>query len=106
MLNVLVPMAGSGRRFQEAGYDRPKPLLLIHGRTMIELVVANVTPRRPHRFIFLCQRQHLDGFGLRELLHAVTGEALILEVAELTEGTACTALLARDHIDNDDPLMI
>ena len=52
-LNILVPMAGHGSRFAKAGYALPKPLLPTHGRPMIERVVDNIRPTRPHRFIFI-----------------------------------------------------
>ena len=60
-LNIVVPMAGRGQRFVDAGYRVPKPLIPVHGVPMIRLVIANLMPRRPHRFIFICQREHLAG---------------------------------------------
>lgn len=60
MLNIVLPMAGRGRRFHEAGYVIPKPLIEIHGIPMIKLVVDNLTPRCEHRFIFVAQREHID----------------------------------------------
>lgn len=53
-------MAGRGRRFHEAGYVIPKPLIEIHGIPMIKLVVDNLTPRCEHRFILVAQREHID----------------------------------------------
>ena len=42
MLNIVVPMAGRGSRFANAGYELPKPLIEIHGHAMIECVVKNI----------------------------------------------------------------
>jgi HAD superfamily hydrolase (TIGR01509 family) len=41
-LNVLIPMAGAGSRFQQAGYTFPKPLIEVHGKPMIQVVVENL----------------------------------------------------------------
>lgn len=106
MLNIVLPMAGRGSRFADAGYDLPKPLIPVLGVPMIELVIANLTPRRPHRFHFLARREHVEGFGLAERLAAWAPGSTLTLVEEVTEGAACTVLLARAGIDNADPLMI
>ena len=58
MLNIVIPMAGAGSRFAKAGYTDPKPLIKIHGVPMVNVVVNNLKPSRPHRFIFIVQRAH------------------------------------------------
>jgi NDP-sugar pyrophosphorylase family protein len=105
-LNIVLPMAGRGRRFRDRGYDLPKPLIPVHGRPMIEVVIDNLRPARPHRFIFLCLREHLAQYGLAARLAEWAPGAVVLPVDQVTEGAACTVLLARDHIDDDAPLMI
>jgi dTDP-glucose pyrophosphorylase len=106
MLNIVVPMAGHGSRFIRAGYKIPKPLIPVHGKPMIRIVVENLTPSTPHRFIFVCQQEHLDGYELGHLLRGVAPGCEIIPVSQVTEGAACTVLLAKHLIDNDTPLMI
>lgn len=106
MLNIVLPIAGRGSRFAEAGYALPKPLIPVHGHPMIELVVHNVKPARPHRFIFLALQEHIDKFGMEDELRRVAPGCEILPVSAVTEGAACTVLLARDLINSDDALMI
>lgn len=106
MLNIVVPMAGRGSRFSDAGYVLPKPLIEVHGVPMIELVIANLTPSLPHRFHFLIQRAHDDVHGLAARLQEWAPGATVTAIDGVTEGAACTVLLVRDLIDNDDPLMI
>ncbi|MDI6773836.1 MAG: glycosyltransferase family 2 protein [Verrucomicrobiota bacterium] len=101
-----MPMAGRGSRFAEAGYHLPKPLIPVHGKPMIHVVVNNLRPSRPHRFIFLCRQEHLDEFGMREQLAAMAPGADILPVEGVTEGAACTVLLTKALIDGGEPLMI
>ena len=66
MLNIVVPMAGRGSRFAQAGYDLPKPLIDVHGRPMIEYVTKNIRPDCEHRFIYICQQEHLEKYDLKK----------------------------------------
>ena len=102
-LNIVIPMAGRGSRFVAAGYDVPKPFIDVHGRPMIGWVVENLRPSREHRFIFLCLAEHREHFGA---LEAIAPDAEIIVVDRVTEGAACTVLLARELIDTGAPLMI
>ena len=106
MINIVIPMAGRGSRFTKAGYLLPKPLLPVHGRSMIEVVIENLRPSMPHRFIFICQKEHLDQFDLAATLRAAGPNIEIIPIDHLTEGAACTVLMAEQFIDNDDALMI
>jgi dTDP-glucose pyrophosphorylase len=100
-------MAGAGSRFGKSGYIDPKPLIKIHGIEMIRLVIENLRPSQPHKFIFICQKDHIEHFQLAEKLKLWGGPlSEILMVQGLTEGAACTVLLSRNRIDNDNPLMI
>lgn len=102
-LNVIIPMAGAGSRFATAGYTFPKPLIDVDGRPMIQVVVDNLGIQA--NYIFVVQKEHREKYALDTLLNLITkNNATIVEVDGMTEGAACTALLAREHIDNDDPL--
>ncbi len=106
VLNIVLPIAGRGSRFTSAGYTLPKPLIPIHGAPMIAAVVRNIRPRGPHRFIFVALREHLDHQGMEEALLDAAPGCAIVPVDRVTEGAACTVLLARDLIDSNDPLML
>lgn len=101
-LNVLIPMAGAGSRFVEAGYTFPKPLIQVNDKPMIQLVVENLSIKA--NYIFVVQKEHREKYNLDTLLNLVAPNCKIVEVDEVTEGAACTALLAREFIDNDQPL--
>ncbi|MCX8016708.1 MAG: glycosyltransferase family 2 protein, partial [Rhodocyclaceae bacterium] len=107
VLNIVIPMAGAGSRFAKAGYDKPKPLIEVRGVPMIRLVIENLRPRRPHRFVFVVQRQHAQQYGLPQKLRTWAGSTSeIVMVDGLTQGAACTVLAAQRLIDNEEPLMI
>lgn len=103
-LNVLIPMAGAGSRFSQAGYTFPKPLIEVNGRPMIQLVVENLNIKA--NYIFLVQQQHYEQYHLKYLLNLIAPNCKIIQVNGVTEGAACTTLLAREYIDNDQPLLI
>ncbi len=106
MLNIVLPIAGRGSRFADAGYQLPKPLIPVHGIPMIEAVVRNVRPAESHRFIFVALREHLDHLGMRDALEHAAPGSMVVPVDEVTQGAACTVLLAREYIDNASPLML
>jgi dTDP-glucose pyrophosphorylase len=106
VLNIVVPMAGHGSRFASAGYVDPKPLIPVLGKPMIAWVIQNLRPNQDHRFIFICQRDHIQHYPLCRLLEKEAPGCIIIEVSEVTQGAACTVLLAKQYIDNDNPLMI
>lgn len=100
-------MAGLGSRFRDAGYAFPKPLIDIKGKTMIEVVVDNLRPAVPHRFIFICQREHYEKFDLYNIFKNATGNNFdVVQLTGQTEGAACTVLAAIAHINNDNDLLI
>jgi HAD superfamily hydrolase (TIGR01509 family) len=103
-MNVLIPMAGAGSRFANAGYTFPKPLIEVNGKPMIQVVVENLNVEA--HFIFLVQKEHYEKYNLKQLLNLIAPNCDIIQVDGLTEGAACTTLLAKLFIDNDEPLMI
>ena len=106
-LQIVIPMAGRGSRFASAGYTVPKPLIPVGGRPMIEWVIENIRPARAHRFIFLCLAEHFDHYPeVPAELRRLCPGCEIVPVRAVTEGAACTVLLAREFIDSDAPLMI
>src|SRR5262245_34605695 len=106
MLNIVLPIAGRGSRFTVAGYTQPKPLIPLHGVPMIAAVVQNVRPRCEHRFIFVALAEHLEHAGMRDTLAVAAPGCIVISVDRVTEGAACTVLLAKDYINSDDPLML
>jgi HAD superfamily hydrolase (TIGR01509 family) len=101
-LNVLIPMAGAGSRFEQAGYTFPKPLIEVRNKPMIQVVVENLN--LDANYIYVVQKSHREKYNLDTLLNLLTPGCKIVETDGLTEGAACTALLAKEYIDSDNPL--
>jgi len=103
-MNVVIPMAGAGSRFTDAGYTFPKPLVEINGKPMIQVVVENLN--MDANFIFIVQKEHYEKYNLKYLLNLITPNCTIIPIEGITEGAACTTLLAKEFINNDDHLLL
>lgn len=106
MLKIVIPMSGEGKRFAERGYTFPKPLVEIIGRPMIEVVVENLTPAEPHEFIFVCKQEHVEQFALADVLHLIAPDCKIVTMRQPTAGALCSVLLAMEHINTDDEVLV
>jgi NDP-sugar pyrophosphorylase family protein len=105
-MKILIPMAGEGSRFSKEGYIFPKPLIDVNGKPMIQKVVENLDFDAD--YIFLIRKSHIDKYeGIIDTLNQITNERCQhVVVKELTEGAACTALLAKDLINTNESLLI
>jgi HAD superfamily hydrolase (TIGR01509 family) len=101
-LNVLIPMAGAGSRFEQAGYTFPKPLIDVKGKPMIQVVVENLNIKA--NYIYIVQKSHREKYNLDTLLNLITPGCKVVEVDGITEGAAVTALMAKEYINTDHPL--
>ena len=100
----LIPMAGAGQRFVDAGYTVPKPLIDVGGQPMI--VHAARSLPKPDLWIFVCRAEHVAQARIDLTLQKLFQPCRVITVDHLTEGQACTCLLARDELRPDDELHI
>lgn len=103
-LNVVIPMAGAGSRFEQAGYTFPKPLIDVMGDPMIQMVIENLNIDA--KFTFIVQKSHREKYNLDTLLNLIAPNCNIVEVEGVTEGAACTVLLSKEYINNDSPMIL
>lgn len=103
-LNVLIPMAGAGSRFANAGFTFPKPLIDVRGKPMVQVVVENMNMEA--NFIFIVQKSHYEKYNLQYMLQLIAPGCKIVQVDGVTEGAACTVLMAKELINNDDKLFM
>lgn len=82
---VIIPMAGKGSRFYEQGYTVFKPFLPLGSKTVIECVIDNLGG---------------DALLITRKEHAPEAEKYgkVITVPSITEGSACTLQVARDHM--------
>ena len=100
----LIPMAGAGQRFIDAGYKIPKPLIEIDGVPMV-IRAANSLPSADY-WIFVCREEHIIQHRIDEKLKKYFPNSDIISINYLTEGQASTCMLAREFLLSDDLLTI
>lgn len=103
-ITLIVPAAGAGSRFSKEKWQKPKPFIDVGGLPMLVRVIQNVRPQNS-KVVTLLRSEHMS-LVPDEIALIEDQKAKIIEVTELTEGTACTILLAQEHIDVEKPLLI
>lgn len=102
-MTVIIPLAGEGSRFKNNGYNTIKPFIPVNGKPMIQCVIENLNIEG--QYIFILRREHNVEYDLASFLKSIKPNCIIIEVDKLTDGPACTALLAEDYI-NEKSLVI
>lgn len=103
-VNVIIPAAGRGSRFANDGWKKPKPFIDVNNKSMLERVIQNISPSKSNVHLLL-NREHINEYpDIAAVLCEQSDK--IIEVSEVTEGTACTVLLAKEHFNNDLPMMV
>ncbi len=106
-MKVVMPIAGSGSHFVEKGYKLPKPLIEIRGKHMIKWATDSIPFARPRDMVFITLKEHEKKYNLEQKLRELySDEITVLTVNRVTEGAACTVLLAKDLINTNEELII
>ena len=105
MINVVIPMAGAGSRFAKVGYTKPKPLIEVGDKTLVQLSADSLMTKEA-KFHFLVSKDHIVNYAVDNYLKEMYPDCEIIVVDKLTEGAACTVLLAKEYINNDTPIII
>ena len=103
-VNVIIPAAGEGSRFAKAGWKKPKPFIDVDGRPMLDHVIENVVPHGSNATVLL-RKSHIQAQP-NIVENFKKAGADIFSIENLTEGTACTVLLARKVFDNGSPMIV
>ena len=103
-MQIVIPMAGSGKRFVDAGYKTPKPLIEVDGKPIIEHVI-NLFPGE-NEFLFICSQTLLKQFPIEKIIYKIKPSAAIVGIASHKLGPVETVLRAREFIKDTDPTII
>ncbi len=103
-MQILIPMAGAGQRFRDAGFELPKPLLGIDGQPMIARVVADLPAAS--KLVFVVHGQHIAEHRIdRQLLDRFPASEIVI-APELTQGQACTVQLGLPRLIPDEDVLV
>lgn len=98
-------MVGDGSRFSKYGFNKPKPLIPLNGKTFIEWSIESVDFKEVNtNFIFIIREKHRT--SLETHLRKIKPDCIILSSEHLTRGAVESCLIAKDYINNDTPLII
>ncbi|MFA5995930.1 MAG: NTP transferase domain-containing protein [Patescibacteria group bacterium] len=100
----IIPMAGIGSRFSEAGYLLPKALIPVSGKPMITRVIEALPPAEKN--IFIVRQEHINQYGIDMLIKQLLPQAIVIPVEKTTEGQACTTMLAMPYLEPNDEMFI
>lgn len=107
-INILIPMTGPNRLDSDE-YVYPKPLIDIGGKTIIQRCLESFDGFQGNsRFIPVISLEDVRDFNLDYVLRQLVAEdqLKLIELENSTGGALCTALLAIEEIDNDNPLIV
>src|SRR3989338_3086018 len=106
-MKVVIPAAGLGSRFTEKGITTPKPLIEILGKPMVKWAVDSLPFVKPSDLIFVIRKEHADKHQLDKKLREIfSPEIRVIVIDYVTEGAACTVLLAKEFINSGEPLIV
>ena len=103
-MHIIIPMSGIGKRFIEAGYKEPKPLIVIDGKPIIEHV-CNLFPNED-KFTFICNSKHLSETNMREVLQSIKPNANIVEIPNHKKGPVYAVSLVEYLIEDDEEVIV
>jgi NDP-sugar pyrophosphorylase family protein len=96
-------MAGLGSRFLTKGFQTPKPLIDVNGKTMIIRAIESLGIKDA-TYLFVISKNQYTKIIKEEIRKHVTCE--FIEIDYITEGPASSALLFEQQINNDEELII
>ena len=104
-IQLIIPMSGIGKRFVNAGYVNPKPLIQVDGKPIIEHVV-NLFPGVTD-ITFICNGDHLMNTNMRAILEQIAPNCKIFEVPiNSCKGPVDTVYTIKDYIDESRPVIV
>lgn len=109
MMTIVITMAGLGSRFKKAGYKEPKYMIQAHGKTLFEWSMDSLKGYndKDTEYIFIVRKEDQAESFIKEHCKQAGIERLkVIEIDELTDGQATTAMLAKDCWNKDSELMI
>lgn len=104
-MQIIIPMAGIGKRFLEAGYKDPKPLIDVDGDPIIKHVL-DMFPNEKN-VTFICNDKHLKETEMRKILNKFSPNCKIFEVPVSTKkGPVDVVSSIFDHINDNEEVIV
>lgn len=106
-LHIVMPMAGEGSRFAQAGWTTPKPLIELRGVPLFQRAIGSVAIEGVDmKYSFIVRQEHIDSQHIDKLITDILPEARIFSVLKTTRGAVETCLVAESAIDDEDAVVV
>jgi dTDP-glucose pyrophosphorylase len=108
-MNFVIPMAGHGQRFADAGYKVPKMLIEAHGKTLLEWSIDSLPLALCTRLVCILLAEHERQHNLSRHITARYGNRVEIKfhfLEQVTRGQAETVLLSRPLVDENKDLLV
>lgn len=104
---IILPMAGRGSRFRNAGIDIPKPFISVDGKPMFVHALKSIEGLHYSKIIFIVLKEHYDAFDMNKCLkEAGINNYKLVVIPEVTEGQLATVLAAAEYFNLDEDVLI
>lgn len=106
-LHIIMPMAGEGSRFANAGWATPKPLIELNGNPLFKHAISSVAADDIEmKYSFIVRQEHIDKYRIDEGIKSFLPEANVFSVLKTTRGAVETCLIAESAIDDNDAVIV
>lgn len=103
-MKILVPMAGLGQRFVDAGYTDPKPLIKVMKQRVIEYI-SNMFDSSDE-FVFVCNETHMIETDMLNILYGIRPDSKVVSMENHKLGPVYTVQQTYDLIDDEEEVMV
>lgn len=111
-LNFVIPMAGEGRRFKEAGFENPKYMIRIKDKTLFEWALESLPLSISNQIVFVCLKEHEKHHKVSAFIKKIMNKKYpklgyrIISIPKITRGQVETVLACKKYINNNHSLAI
>jgi len=103
-MQIIIPMTGIGKRFLDAGYTDPKPLIKVDGQPIIKYVI-DLFPGE-NNITFICNSKHLEETNMRNVLNELAPQGKIVSIPPHKLGPVYAVTQISDMISDDDEVIV
>ena len=97
VMNIIIPLCGTGKRFQEVGYELPKPLIDVFDKKMIEHVLDSLDIMLDDK-VFIIYHTSLEAYDFSTLIQTRYPHIILIPIYKRTDGAAETILYGIQYI--------
>ena len=106
-LHIIMPMAGEGSRFRNAGWTTPKPLIELKGKPLFVRAIESVkVDDAPMKYSLIVRQEHIDDYAVDKGIHDILPDAMVYSVEKTTRGAVETCMIAEESIADDDAVVV